>query len=146
VGILFGKKPPPPKKKSTLGSLVFFAIFIGILFNIPGHPVENWISQETSSSSCKSLEQLWEDNGGSSSTAYVAAEIAMAESSGNQYATDYDKNRTVDRGYWQINSIWGSMSSFDPDTNAKAAIQISSDGQNWSQWTTYTSGAYIGQC
>lgn len=92
---------------------------------------------------CSGLEQLWEDAGGSSSTAFVAAEIAMAESSGNQYAV----SATDDIGYWQINQpTWGAEASFDPITNARAAISISDDGTDWSPWTTYNSGAYEGQC
>ena len=42
---------------------------------------------------------------------------------------------------------WGpALATFDPIGNAKAAIQISQDGTNWSPWTTYTSGAYAGRC
>jgi LysM repeat protein len=93
--------------------------------------------------SCSGLEQLWEDAGGSSSTAFMAAEIAMAESGGNQYAV----SPTDDIGYWQINApTWGAEASTDPITNAEAAISISGDGANWSPWTTYTTGAYEGQC
>ena len=40
----------------------------------------------------------------------MAAEIATAESGGQQYATDADGNGTVDRGYWQINSSGRSWS------------------------------------
>jgi LysM repeat protein len=92
--------------------------------------------------SCNGLEQLWEDGGGSSGEAFIAAEIAMAESGGNQYAT----GPFGERGYWQINPVWGSLSTYDPLGNAKAAVTISGDGTNWSPWTTYTSGAYVGQC
>ena len=58
--------------------------------------------------SCRGLEALWESAGGSSAAAFTAAEIAMAESSGRQYATLYNTNGTTDRGYWQINSVHGS--------------------------------------
>jgi LysM repeat protein len=92
--------------------------------------------------SCSGLEQLWEDAGGSSGEAFMAAEIAMAESGGQQYAL----SPTDDRGYWQINASWGSLSTYDALGNAKAAVYISADGTNWSPWTTYTSGAYYGRC
>src|SRR5690242_6155142 len=59
---------------------------------------------------CSGLEQLWEQAGGSSGAAFTAAEIAKAESSGRQYAANYNSNGTVDRGYWQVNSIWGALS------------------------------------
>ena len=91
---------------------------------------------------CSGLERLWIVAGGSPSHALMAAEIAMAESGGNQYA----HSPTNDFGYWQINGSHGGMASYDPMTNARAAISISGDGTNWSPWTTYTSGAYQGKC
>lgn len=93
--------------------------------------------------SCSGLEQLWDTAGGDPSKSFIAAEIAMAESGGNQWA----HSPTDDIGYWQINSSWGpGYASYDPLTNAKAAVYISHDGTDWSPWTTYTSGAYIGKC
>ena len=91
---------------------------------------------------CTQLEQLWEAAGGSHAEAFTAAEIAMAESGGNQYATGL----AGERGYWQINPDHGALSTYEPMGNAKAAIIISSDGTNWTAWTTYTSGAYQGRC
>jgi LysM repeat protein len=92
---------------------------------------------------CEGLEQLWEDAGGSSGEAVMAASIAMAESGGNQYAL----SPTNDYGYWQINGSWGpTLATFNALGNAKAAVQISDNGRNWSPWTTYTSGAYYGRC
>ena len=96
--------------------------------------------------SCSGLEALWESAGGSPGAAFTAAEIARAESSGRQYATDDDGNGTVDRGYWQVNSINGAGSTYDAAGNARAAVQISNNGTNWSPWVTYNSGAYQGQC
>ena len=96
--------------------------------------------------SCSGLEALWESAGGSPGAAFTAAEIARAESSGRQYATDDDGNGTVDRGYWQVNSINGAGSTYDAAGNARAAVQISGDGTNWMPWVTYQTGAYQGQC
>ena len=96
--------------------------------------------------SCSGLEALWESAGGSSGTAFTAAEIARAESSGRQYASDANSNGTVDRGYWQVNSIHGALSTYDPAGNARAAVELSGDGTNWSPWVTYQTGAYQGQC
>ena len=62
--------------------------------------------------SCHGLEALWESAGGSSAAAFTAAEIAMAESSGRQYASLNNTNGTTDRGYWQINSIHGPLSTY----------------------------------
>ena len=54
----------------------------------------------------------------------MAAEIAMAESSGRQFAT----GPFGERGYWQINPNHGALSTYDPLGNAKAAVIISDNG------------------
>lgn len=92
--------------------------------------------------SCTGLEQLWVDAGGSPAAEVTAASIAMAESGGNQFAT----GTVGERGYWQINPVNGALSTYDPYGNARAAVIMSADGANWSPWTTYTSGAYVGRC
>lgn len=90
----------------------------------------------------KQLEQLWVQAGGNPKYAAIAAAIAEAESSGNAGATNNDSNGSTDRGLWQINSSHGSQSTYDPLANARAAVAISSNGSNWSPWTTYKTGAY----
>jgi LysM repeat protein len=100
------------------------------------------VSSLSGTLSCSGLEQLWESAGGSSAEAFMAAEIAEAESGGNQYAL----SPTDDYGYWQINASHGSLATFNALGNAKAAISISDDGTNWGPWTTYTTGAYEGRC
>ena len=95
---------------------------------------------------CSGLEALWESAGGSPAAAFMAAEIATAESSGRQYASLWDGNGTVDRGYWQINSSHGSLSTFSAYGNARAAVLISGDGADWTPWVTYQLGAYAGKC
>jgi LysM repeat protein len=92
--------------------------------------------------SCSSLEELWNQAGGNPSDAFMAAEIAMAESGGNPNAI----SPTDDYGLWQINGSNGSLATLDPYENAKSAIDLSSDGANWDAWTTYSSGLYIGRC
>jgi Lysozyme like domain/LysM domain len=92
--------------------------------------------------SCTGLEQLWESASGAPEEAFTAAEIAMAESGGRQYAT----GSYGERGYWQINPIHGALSTYNAWGNARAAVIISQDGTNWSPWTTYVDGAYQGQC
>lgn len=93
--------------------------------------------------SCSGLEGLWRAAGGRASAAFIAAEIAKAESGGRQYA----HSPTNDYGYWQINGSHGpKMATYDPMGNARAAISISGDGSNWNAWTTYRTGAYRGQC
>lgn len=101
---------------------------------------------ESGTLNCPELEHLWEEAGGSPSAAFMAAEIATAESSGREYATDADSNGTVDEGYWQINTVHGSLATYDPLGNARAAVEISDDGTNWQPWVTYQHGAEVGQC
>ena len=91
---------------------------------------------------CSGLEQLWDAAGGNPSHAFMAAEIAMAESGGNQYAL----SPTDDFGYWQINASNGSLATYNAVDNARSAIILSDDGTNWSPWTTYTAGLYVGRC
>jgi hypothetical protein len=104
--------------------------------------VSHYQSSPSGSLSCSGLESLWMAAGGNYGVAFIAAEIAMAESGGNQYAT----GPNGERGYWQINPDHGYLATYDAYGNARAAISISSNGADWSAWTTYTSGAYIGRC
>lgn len=92
--------------------------------------------------SCSGLEQLWEQAGGSPGAAFMAAEIAMAESSGNPNAI----SPTDDYGLWQINASNGALATLNPLANAKSAIVLSGNGTNWGPWTTYRTGAYYGRC
>jgi LysM repeat protein len=93
--------------------------------------------------SCSGLEALWQAAGGSQAEAFMAAEIAIAESGGNEFAL----SPTNDYGYWQINGSHGSaQATFDPLGNARAAIAISNNGTDWLPWTTYVTGAYQGRC
>ena len=92
--------------------------------------------------SCSGLERLWEQAGGSPAHAFMAAEIAMAESGGNANAI----SPTNDYGLWQINGSNGALATLNAFQNAKSAITLSHNGTNWGPWTTYHSGAYSGRC
>ena len=92
--------------------------------------------------SCPGLESLWEQAGGAPAEAFMAAEIAEAESSGEQFAT----GSAGERGYWQINPNHGALSTYDPAGNARAAVELSGDGTDWDPWTTFLTGAYQGKC
>lgn len=71
------------------------------------------------------------------------AAIAIAESGGRPNAVSgRNKNGTVDRGLWQINSVHGyGTSSLDPKANAKQAVGVY-HSQGLNAWTTFKTGAY----
>jgi|SRR5215472_11119050 len=78
------------------------------------------------------LEVLWVSEGGASWARGTAACIAEHESGGRTYAT----GAAGERGLWQIAPSHGSLSSYNPYINARAAVILSRNGTNWSQWTT----------
>lgn len=88
------------------------------------------------------LAGLWRRHGGAAGSSNIAAAVALAESGGNPNAKNLNSNGTIDRGLWQINSIHGARSTFDPGKNADGAVAISSGGRNWRPWVTYNTGAY----
>lgn len=88
------------------------------------------------------LKQLWIQAGGNPAAAAIAAAVALAESGGRPDAFNGNGGRSQDRGLWQINSVHGSQSTFDPVANARAAVAISNNGTNWKPWcVAWTDGA-----
>ena len=80
------------------------------------------------------LVDLWVKAGGSVLYAPIAAAVALAESGGKPDAINTNRNGSVDRGLWQINSVHGKQSTVDPVNNAKAAVAISKGGTDWRPW------------
>jgi hypothetical protein len=78
------------------------------------------------------LEQLWINAGGNPQVASIAAAVASAESGGNPNAV----SPSNDYGLWQINSVHGAQATLDIMGNARAAVAISNNGQNWGPWCT----------
>lgn len=75
----------------------------------------------------------------------VAVAIMLAESGGDPAAVNRNRNGSIDRGVFQINSIHGAKfpgNLHDPLYNATAARAIFLDAKGWSPWSTYKSGAY----
>lgn len=75
--------------------------------------------------------------------------IAFAESSWNPAAVnDKNRNGSIDRGLFQINSIhqgnsWYPSNPFDPLQSAKAAYALwSGKGGKYTDWSVYNSGIY----
>lgn len=78
--------------------------------------------------------------------ATLAVAVAMAESGGDPRATGHNRDGSIDRGLWQINSRWHKevtdACAFNPDCAARSTFRISSGGTNWSQWAAFTNGSY----
>lgn len=70
--------------------------------------------------------------------------IAMAESGGNTLAYNPGDPHGGSFGITQINGVHPGASGAlgDPQTAMNLAFQVSGGGNNFSPWTTYTSGAY----
>lgn len=140
------------KKKSKNGKFLLTAIIAGAALAVAGGG--GTVRAITSGHgrvhggnlSCAGLESLWEAAGGQSSTAFLAAEVARAESGGRQYATNHNNDGSTDIGYWQINTVHGSLATYDAYGNARAAVELSSNGTDWHIWVTYKKGAEVGQC
>lgn len=88
------------------------------------------------------LKTLWVNEGGDPSKASLAAAVALAESAGKPDAENHNGDGSIDRGLWQINSIHGALSTKDIRGNARAAIQISKNGTDWSPWVTFKNKDY----
>lgn len=99
------------------------------------------------------IKALWIANGGAPSRADIMAAIAMAESGGNTEA--HNTTPPDDSvGLWQINyfgslrqgrtSAYGAPDKLlkDAPAQARAAIDISNNGQNLRPWSTFNDGAY----
>ncbi len=80
----------------------------------------------------------------------TAVAVALAESSCNPGA-EGDNGwigtcRSIDRGLFQINSCWHNEVDDDcayrAQCNADAAYRISSEGADWTPWTTFKTGRY----
>lgn len=88
------------------------------------------------------LQGLWRAAGGAKRYQALAAAVGMAESGGRPRAVNRNRDGSIDRGLWQINSVHGALSTFDELGNAHAAVKISRGGTDWSAWVAYASGAY----
>jgi hypothetical protein len=73
------------------------AVLSGHHGHLPAIPGAVATASEHGILGCAGLEALWESAGGSRAAAFTAAEIAMAESSGRQYASLVNANGTTDR-------------------------------------------------
>lgn len=98
-----------------------------------------------------SLGTLWTSQGGSGQTAFEAANVAMAESSGNPDATSSNPDGGTNVGLWQLDTKgvgegYTVAQLQDPATNCRITVMATANGTNWSQWadSVVVNGVYVG--
>lgn len=99
------------------------------------------------------VEETWIKAGGNPQAAAMAAAVADASSGLNPDASNQNPDGTTSRGLWQVSSALGALSTTDPLANARAAIQMSNNGTDWSGWCSTWSdnncglnnGTYLGE-
>jgi hypothetical protein len=80
------------------------------------------------------VENVWMQAGGSPQAAAMAAAVADASSGLNPNATRTNPDQTESIGLWLVPKNGVPPGSTDPLANARAAIQLSKNGTDWSQW------------
>jgi hypothetical protein len=135
---------PPPRPRRSLPVSSPVSTDTAAVHPATVHPVARQAAVVTATGrfGCAALEALWQGAVGAPGEAFTAAEIAMAESGGNPGAV----SPTDDFGLWQVNASNGALATLSPAGSARSAVILSRDGADWSPWTTFTSGAYRGQC
>lgn len=99
------------------------------------------------------VENFWIQAGGSPQAAAMAAAVADAESGLNAGAQRTNPDGTESIGLWLIPKNGTPPGSTDPLANARAAVQLSQNGRDWTQWCSTWSdnncgennGTYLGQ-
>lgn len=97
------------------------------------------------------LQSLWTANGGAAAKSFEAAQIAMAESSGNPDATSSNPFGGTNVGLWQLDTE-GVGAGYtvaqlkDPTTNCRITVMATANGTNWSEWadSVVKNGVYVG--
>lgn len=87
------------------------------------------------------LQALWEQAGGSASTAANAACHAMQESSGNPQATSSNPDGGTNVGLWQLDTkgVGAGYSVAELENamnNARITVFATKNGTDWSEWST----------
>lgn len=91
------------------------------------------------------VENYWIQAGGSPQAAAMAAAVADAESGLNAAAQRTNPDGTTGIGLWLIPQNGTPPGSTDPLANARAAVQLSQGGTDWTQWCSTWSDNNCGQ-
>lgn len=121
----------------------------GLIGHFVGEAAKKATAFFTGQDKLPGLAALWEKAGGDPKLAALAAATADAESGGNRFALNDNRDKhgnllSQDHGLWQINDVHADMLKkaglknwkTDPLENAKAAVLVSGN-KNFDPWTTY---------
>jgi Lysozyme like domain len=98
------------------------------------------------------VENYWISAGGNPQAAAMAAAVADAESGLNPNAQRTNPDGTIGIGLWLLPQNGTPPGSTDPLASARAALQLSQNGTDWTQWCSSWSdnncgcngGTYLG--
>lgn len=150
VKALLQGKPLPPATGQQPAALTAAQVESGVLYS---NPVGTAVSAPSHAGAydLASLQALWTSQGGSPATAFIAANVAMAESSGNPAVTSSNPDGGTNVGLWQLDTRgvgagWTVEQLQDPATNARITVLHTANGTNWSQWADAVvhNGVYTG--
>lgn len=91
------------------------------------------------------VENYWIQAGGNPQAASMAAAVADAESGLNAGAKRTNPDGTIGVGLWLLPQNGSPPGSTDPLANARAAVQFSQNGTDWSQWCSAWSDNNCGE-
>ena len=99
------------------------------------------------------VENTWIQAGGNPQAASMAAAVADASSGFNPCVSRTNPDGTTSIGLWLIPQNGVPPGTTDPVANARAAVQLSGNGTDWSQWCVTWSdnncgldqGTYLGE-
>lgn len=90
--------------------------------------------QSTGGLTFAEVENYWIQAGGNPQAAAMAAAVADASSGLNPASSRSNPDGTESIGLWLIPKNGMPTGSTDPMANARAAIELSQNGTDWSQW------------
>lgn len=138
------RQPNPPTNTSSTGGDTATAI------GASGPPTQTPTPTNSAQSGSVGMtfdqvENTWINAGGNPQAASMAAAVSDAESGLNPNATRTNPDGTTSVGLWLIPANGTPPGSTDPIANARAAVQLSNNGQDWTQWCSTWSDNNCGQ-
>lgn len=95
--------------------------------------------------SMETMAMIWKMQGGNDCKTAVA--VGWATSMGDPNSANPAPNGGMDRGLWGLNSVdahgVSTQCAFDAECGAKATIQHSKNGADWSKFSAYVTGMHV---